>query len=74
MAKHDPPLAFPVRGVAGGWRDVWDDPQAHQPREHERTRHGELGCGTLVARPGTRPVEGKERLGRGVGAVSPKTL
>ena len=25
MPAHDPPLAFPVRGVPGGWRDVWDD-------------------------------------------------
>ena len=26
MPANDPPLRFPVRGVAGGWRDCWDDP------------------------------------------------
>jgi hypothetical protein len=26
MPKNDPALSFPVRGVAGGWRDCWDDP------------------------------------------------
>jgi hypothetical protein len=24
--KNDPPLTFPVRGVPGGYRDIWDDP------------------------------------------------
>jgi hypothetical protein len=26
MPRNDPPLRFPVRGVPGGWRDWWDDP------------------------------------------------
>jgi hypothetical protein len=26
MPRNDPPLSFPVRGVPGGWRDRWDDP------------------------------------------------
>ena len=26
MPKNDPAPSFPVRGVPGGWRDVWDDP------------------------------------------------
>ena len=29
MPKNDPPLSFPVCGVPGGWRDVWDDPDDH---------------------------------------------
>jgi hypothetical protein len=29
MPKNDPALSFPVRGVAGGWRDCWDDPDDH---------------------------------------------
>src|SRR4051812_15165602 len=26
MPRNDPPPTFPVRGVAGGWRDAWVDP------------------------------------------------
>ena len=26
MPKNDPALSFPVRGVPGGWRKPWDDP------------------------------------------------
>ena len=29
MSKNDPALSFPVRGVAGGWRNCWDDPDDH---------------------------------------------
>jgi hypothetical protein len=30
MPRLDPPLSFPVRGVPGGWRDIWDDPDDHE--------------------------------------------
>ena len=29
MPANDPPLTLPVRGVPGGWRDAWSDPDDH---------------------------------------------
>jgi hypothetical protein len=28
-ARHAPTSPFPVRGVPGGWRDLWDEPNDH---------------------------------------------
>ena len=30
MLTNDPPFALPVRGVQGGWRDMWDEPDDHE--------------------------------------------
>jgi hypothetical protein len=52
VPKNDPPLSFPRRGVAGGWRDVWDDPDDS----------AELGSQMRAAE--RRMVANAERLGR----------
>jgi hypothetical protein len=49
VPRNDPALSFPVRGVPGGWRDCWDDPDDHaqlraraETAERRQTRRAAL--------------------------------
>lgn len=52
-ASKADPVAFPVRGVPGGWRDPWDDPDLDPERLRlgaaERARQAEERAATIRA-------------------------
>ncbi len=64
MPKNAPPLAFPVRGVSGGWVDPWDDPDDHAElrARAEATEQRLEASAARIGRRWQREVE-RERVG-----------